>query len=163
MVRTRATRGDAHPELPLDPDSDRLPAHLRPLSIALVATGGFVGTSCRYALERTWPATDTGWPVATFAANVTGSLVLGFLLEALLRSGSDTGRRRHVRLLAGVGFCGAFTTYSALAVEVQALLAPHAHAQARGIAYALATVVCGFVATAAGILIGQRAAGGRRV
>lgn len=55
--------------------------------------------------------------VGTFAANVSGAFVLGATLETLTLLGPDGGWRRHARLFLGTGFCGAFTTYSALALR----------------------------------------------
>ena len=146
--------GDAHKELALDPDaSGGAGAPHWPESIALVAAGGVAGTLCRY-----WVALAVhpvrGWPVATFTVNMVGAFVLGLLLESLARRGPDVGRLRRLRLVAGVGFCGAFTTYSALAVEVTGLL--RAGHGGTALAYATATVLTGFIATVAGIAAGSR-------
>lgn len=124
----------------------------------LVALGGAVGTTARAQLEAAFPTPEGGWPWATFAINMVGSLILGMLLESLLRSGSDTGWRRAVRLGCGTGILGGFTTYSTFVLEVEELL--------RGghtvvmVAYALVSVVVGVIA--AGIGIGMAASMGRR-
>ena len=122
--------------------------------IGLVAAGGLFGAAAREALEqaiRTRPGT---FPVATFVVNLTGAFLLGLLLEALARSGEDRGRRRHLRLLAGTGFLGAFTTYSTLAIETDLLVRSGHHASAT--IYALASALGGLVAVAAGITAGAR-------
>lgn len=95
---------------------------LRVSYIALVMVGGGAGVLARYGAEQAIPA-PAGWPLATLAVNVSGAYALGVLLEALHRSGPDTGSRRIVRLLAGTGFLGAFTTYSTLALDVTRLMA----------------------------------------
>jgi CrcB protein len=146
---------DPHPELPLDPDAFPSPAwHRQPLALGLVALGGFAGTLARYGLARAEPTHARAWPWATFVANVVGAFVLGLLLEALARRGLDDGWRLRTRLLAGTGFCGAFTTYSALAVETDLLVRDHRPGLACG--YFAATVVVGLGATVLGLLAAGR-------
>jgi CrcB protein len=83
--------------------------------------------------------------------NLVGAFVLGLLLEGLVRRGPDVGRRRQLRLFAGTGFCGGFTTYSALAVELDILLRDQQLGTAGG--YAGVTLVGGALVTVLGILI----------
>ncbi len=151
-------RSDQHPELPVDSDVhsevDESPQHLRPASVALVAVGGCAGTSARYALLGLLPAGADGWSAATLTANLAGALVLGALLEGLARSGLDVRRRRQWRLLAGVGFCGAFTTYSSLAVDVTRLV--RGSHPATALAYAGTTVIVGFLVTMLGVWLASR-------
>ncbi|MBG6181342.1 fluoride efflux transporter FluC [Arthrobacter sp. CAN_A1] len=90
--------------------------HWRPTLILLVFLGGMGGTLSRFWLDGELPAPQ-GWPLPTLLINLCGSFLLGLLLEAHLRSGPDRGKRRMVRLLAGTGFLGGFTTYSTFAVE----------------------------------------------
>lgn len=118
-----------------------------PAGAALVAVGGVLGVLLRALL--TSPAAPGAWPWATFAVNVAGSLLLGALL-AVLQRGPDVGRRRAVRLAAGTGVLGGFTTYSTFALEVEQLLSS-GHA-ATGVAYALVSVVLGVVAAGVGIV-----------
>jgi len=142
-----------------DPDASGpagLPFHLRPAVLALVLVGGAGGTAARYGLEEAFPHHGTNWPTGTFVANILGAFVLGLLLEALVRRGDDTGRRRSVRLLMGVGFCGAFTTYSTLALEISLFVRDHAVGMAA--LYAAATVVAGVVAAWMGIVVATTAA-----
>ncbi|TFD70476.1 CrcB family protein [Cryobacterium sp. Hb1] len=80
------------------------------------------------------------------------ALLLGVLLEALARRGTNAGRRRTARLLLGTGLLGGFTTYSALATDSVLLLQDGATGVA--IAYGLGSVLFGGVATWLGILIG---------
>lgn len=146
---------DPHVELPVDPDYQR-PLHLQPAVWAWVLAGGFVGTGLRWAIETALPTAAGGWPWATYLINLSGAFVLGVLLETLARAGADVGWRQRLRLFGGTGLCGAFTTYSALALEVS-LLGRHGVPWV-GIAYGLSTVMLGFVAAWAGITVAGRVA-----
>jgi CrcB protein len=86
----------------------------------LISIGAILGANARY-LVGIWAGNYFGasFPYGTFIVNITGSFVLGFLLAA------TTGRLQvspELRLLLGVGFLGAYTTFSSLAVETLTLL-----------------------------------------
>jgi len=128
------------------------PAYRQPGILALVAAGGAAGTLARALVEQVFPARAGQWPWATFVINVTGAFLLGLLLQTLALGGPDTGWRRSARLGLGTGVLGGFTTYSTFAVETirsPALLA---------ITYAVATVLLGGLAAAAGMRVAQRRA-----
>jgi CrcB protein len=136
------------------PDAPTRPAHHQPLLVLAVAGGGLLGTPVRYAVGRWLPTPADGWPTATFLVNLVGAFLLGLLLEALARRGPDVGGRRALRLFAGTGFCGALTTYSTLAVEVDLLA--DADRWATAVAYGLASAVAGLGAAAAGLAVAGR-------
>ena len=98
--------------------------HRRPLivleSLALVATGGFLGANARYLVGRA----VAGLP-GTFLANVVGCFLLGFLVYEQQFAGS---LRERSRLVFAVGFLSSFTTYSTFAAETVALSPPVAAA-----------------------------------
>ena len=127
--------------------------HLNPRLVALVALGGMVGTAGRYLLSEALPSRG-GWPVATFLANVVGSFVLGALLEALVRRGSENPGRRAVRLGVGTGVLGGFTTFNSLAIELERLLAHGALLTAA--TYAVATLTLGLLACLLGVVVSAR-------
>ncbi|MBD2764434.1 CrcB family protein [Kocuria sp. cx-455] len=145
-------------QLPTDPDTDAgqtttgepRPVHLRWTSLVAVFAGGSVGTGTREALTLAFPASG-GIPWTIFAVNLCGAFLLGVLLDALARRGPDRGRRRLLRLLVGTGFMGGFTTYSAFAVNTACLLG--AGEATAGIGHGLGTLLCGGLATWAGIVI----------
>lgn len=117
--------------------------------------GGTVGTAARASLtDLLGVRAGLGSPGATLIINLVGCLVLGVLLEALARRGPDVGRRRLLRLGLGTGFCGGFTTYSTLALDVALDLRGSLPWQ--GIGYAALSLVLGLLVTAAGVLIGSR-------
>jgi CrcB protein len=115
--------------------------------------GGAGGTAARYLLGSE-VAGGSQLPLVIFLINVVGAFLLGVLLERLGRARGEQERRRLVRLFAGTGFLGGFTTYSSLAIEVVQL--GQAGLVARAAAYALGTVLLGAVASLAGIVAGAR-------
>jgi CrcB protein len=146
-------RPDRGNELPLDPDlAPEHQPHLRPSLIAAVAIGAVIGTLARYGIDVAWPLGSSSFPLPTLLINLSGAFVLGLLIETLVRRGDDSGPRRVVRLVAGTGVWGAFTTYSALAVQSDLLF--RGHHIVIGVAYGVASVVGGLIATSVGIGLG---------
>jgi CrcB protein len=132
------------------------PPHRRLPLVLAVGLGGALGTGARHGLSALVPAVD-GWPVATLAVNLLGAFLLGLLLESLLVRGEESRRATLLRLGAGTGLLGGFTTFSALALETERLLSGGAPGQA--LAYLGITVAGGFTACLAGVLLAAR---GRR-
>jgi fluoride exporter len=76
----------------------------------LVALGAAVGAPLRYLVDRFVQARHrTPAPLGTLTVNIAGSLLLGGLTGAAVP--------HDVLLVAGVGLCGALTTWSTLAFE----------------------------------------------
>jgi len=112
-----------------------------------------VGVAGREGLSLAVPDVG-GVPVVVPVVNVVGAFLLGYLYEALTRSGAGPATASRLKLLLGTGFCGGFTTYSSLATDTAVLLD-----QARwdlGAVYALGTVLVGAAATVGGIALGAR-------
>ena len=130
------------------------PPHHDPRLIAVVALGGMVGTTARWALTNALGSSANGFPTATLVENVVGSFLLGALLEALLRRGDETPRGRVLRLGLGTGVLGGFTTFSALAYELERLLAGGQVTLA--VVYAVLSLVLGILACVAGIALAAR-------
>jgi len=76
------------------------------VSALLVALGAAVGAPLRLLAGRTL---DRGTHWGTLLVNLVGSALLGWLV--------GHGVDEHPMALLGTGFCGAFTTYSAVAVQ----------------------------------------------
>lgn len=113
----------------------------RPLVDAgLVALGGALGSLTRWGVGELLPGT---W--ATLTVNLVGCLAIGLLV------GLVEDRRPRLRLLAGVGFLGGFTTFSAFLLETSAL------STGPGAAYAVATVVGCTLLAALGLRAGRSA------
>lgn len=113
--------------------------------LATVALGGAAGTVLREAIDRAVPATASGFPWATLAVNVGGSLIIGVVVVAALERAAPS---RFMRPLLGTGFCGGLTTFSTFAVETDRLL--RAGSVGIAFAYVAASLVGGFAAVAAG-------------
>ena len=85
-----------------------------------LALGGVLGTFSRYCLSQ-WVHEKVGasFPWGTMAVNTIGCLAAGFLFGAVIkgRDVADPG----ISLFWVTGFCGAFTTFSALILETSTL------------------------------------------
>jgi CrcB protein len=90
------------------------------LPFLLVGAGGFLGANARYVVARVVGAlVDTRFPLGTFVINVGGSFLLGVLVAVAGEKVLPTSES--MRLALGVGFLGAFTTFSTFEFETHAL------------------------------------------
>jgi len=138
------------------PHDRRVGARPRDLGVlALIAVGGMLGASARYALGRLMPVHAGRFPWATFSANLAGSFALGFA-GVLIRHWYPTGRR--TRAFVATGVIGAFTTMSSLQVETALLVADDK--ALTGVLYAVSTLVCGLALAAFGVGVGRLVAEG---
>jgi CrcB protein len=90
------------------------------LSLVLyVGLGGALGSVSRYALTYMIQSRLTSpFPVATLLINITGSLLLGFVVRYTADSASLSAE---TRLLLTTGFCGGYTTFSTFSYETARL------------------------------------------
>jgi fluoride exporter len=116
--------------------------------VLAVLAGGALGAPARYLADRAIQARhDSVFPAGTFAVNLAGSLVLGFLL----------GAQRHLGLpsaafaLVGTGFCGGLTTFSSFGYETVRLVADGALAEAA--LNVLGSLLAGVLLARAGFLL----------
>lgn len=126
----------------------------RVTALLLVAVGGAAGSAARAAVALALPGAPL---VATFLVNMVGAFALAVLVGATAPPPDHERRRRGVRLLVGTGFCGGFTTYSAVALHTAELLQDPATAAGSGYVaagYAIATLGLGAVATLSGLMAG---------
>lgn len=116
-------------------------------NLLVISLGGALGAISRYALgvwiSNRW---NQGFPIHTFIINITGAFLLGFLQILLIE-------RLNVsplwRLGIGVGFLGAFTTFSTFGFEVISLLEGGSLVTA-GL-YTFLSIVVGFTGVALGV------------
>ncbi|MHB8491005.1 MAG: fluoride efflux transporter CrcB [Solirubrobacteraceae bacterium] len=119
--------------------------------LGAIAAGGALGAVLRVWIGRHLGASGDAWPWATFAVNVTGSFALAYLATRLQeRLPLSTYRRP----LLGTGFCGAYTTFSTMQVEVLGLLEAHRYGIAVG--YSLSSVLAGLAAIRLGSALVRR-------
>lgn len=91
------------------------------LPYLLVGAGGFIGANARFAVGRfVGSAFETQFPLGTFVINISGSFLLGVLGAVVAQRAFANSEA--ARLALGVGFLGAFTTFSTFEFETHALL-----------------------------------------
>jgi CrcB protein len=112
-----------------------------PRELAAIFAGGMLGALARVWIAQHLVTADDQWPWAIFLINVSGSVVLAYSVTRLQeRLPQSTYRRPFL----GTGFCGAFTTFSTMELEILTLLRVDRVGMAVG--YAAASVVCGYLA-----------------
>jgi fluoride exporter len=120
--------------------------------LAAVFVGGFIGTIARFGLAEALPVSPGEWPWATFAVNIVGAFLLGYFTTRLQERLPLSSYRRP---LLGTGLCGGLTTFSTMQVELLHMLDGDDLALAA--AYALVSVVAGFLAVAVATNLVRRA------
>lgn len=119
--------------------------------VLYAAFGGAVGTVARYLLTlfiQTRAGAD--FPVATLLINISGSVLLGFLMRYGLEA---TTASPGVRLLLTTGFCGGYTTFSTFSYETARILEDGEWQ--RGGVYVLASVVISLAGTFVGFALAR--------
>ncbi|WP_332646803.1 fluoride efflux transporter CrcB [Lysinibacillus sp. 54212] len=88
-----------------------------------IALGGFLGAISRYLISIFLKAhMKSGFPIATFSVNILGSYALGLVMSSNLSLGYLS--------FGGIGFLGAFTTFSTFSYEAIQLMAEKRYAKA---------------------------------
>ncbi len=121
------------------------------LNIALVATGGAIGSVFRY-LVGVWSVRLAGpnFPWGTLAVNVVGSFMIGLLVELVARR---LNASMEMRLFLVSGVLGGFTTFSSFALDAASLL--ERGATGLSIVYVLASLIVSIAAVFAGLALGR--------
>jgi CrcB protein len=151
-----AAEAIAEAELPVAP-ADRpaaLPSgwwsHLVPY--VAVSAGAVIGAEARYVVGAQvaahWPG---NFPWGTLLINLTGSLILGFLITLIAERFRDPP---FVRLFLATGLLGAYTTFSTFSVETVTLV-HHGHA-ILALTYVLASLLGGYSAARGGVALAFR-------
>jgi fluoride exporter len=120
------------------------------LDFLWVCLGAAVGAPARYLVDRAVQRrSQTALPWGTVLVNITGSFAFGVLTGLVDGQGAPSA----LTLLAGAGFCGAFTTFSTLAYETLRLIETDRWRQA------LATVAASVAGGLGAALLGYALAG----
>lgn len=86
----------------------------------LIALGGAFGASFRFYISQlilNW--LGKGFPFATLAVNISGSLIMGALYGLIEQNVIEVSV---YRTLIGIGFLGAFTTFSTFSLDTLLLI-----------------------------------------
>jgi CrcB protein len=126
--------------------STRVPPGL--VGVGAVLAGGLIGSLVRATIFALAPTPDGGFPTATLAVNLIGSLLLGFYLSRRQRA---VVGRWSLQFWA-IGVLGSLTTFSAFSVEVVVLVDGGAVATAA--AYVGASILGGLFLAAFGERLG---------
>lgn len=119
--------------------------------LASIFLGGSAGAALRVGLSSAFSTPAGSWPWVTFTINVVGAFLLGYFITRLQeRLPLSTYRRPFL----GTGFCGAFTTFSTLQIELLKMLERGDWGLA--VAYAGASVLAGYLAVFAATAIVRR-------
>ena len=119
-------------------------------ALLLVFIGGGTGSVIRYLIGRAFnPSQSISLPLGTLMINLLGSFIIGILWGI---SEKTNNQNSSVQLLLITGFCGGFTTFSAIAVETLNL----ANTPLISVTYVVTTFAVGISATHIGSLPGDR-------
>jgi CrcB protein len=118
--------------------------------LLLVAIGGAAGAVARYAIGG-WIQlrAGAGFPLGTLVVNVTGSLVLAFVVRFL----EGVAAPPEWRGFLAIGLCGAYTTFSTFGYESVQLL--QGGQWSRATVYVMSSVLLSLLAVLVGFRLAQ--------
>ena len=118
----------------------------------LVGVGGFIGANARFMVERVVGAMfETRFPLGTFVINISGSFLLGILGTIIAQRVMPSSES--LRLALGIGFLGAYTTFSTFEYETHALFEDGSWFTAT--TNMVASLFVGLLAVRAGIVVAR--------
>ena len=122
-------------------------------TIVAIGLAGALGALARYGLDgvvsRRLP---TSFPWGTFVVNISGALVLGFLITLMTEQLTTSP---WLRSALTIGFLGAYTTFSTLSFETYRLLEDGAYGLA--LANTIGSLAAGLGAVYMGVVVGRLA------
>ena len=131
--------------------------HTTVKSVLAVFIGGLAGSAARIGITLVaGQINDYWWPYPTLLVNLIGSFVLGFLVGHGM-----TSMPVWLRLGVTTGFLGAFTTLSAISLDVAVPIVRHGVGPLIVMgSYAIGSIIMGLVSAIVGLRLGARRAGG---
>lgn len=124
------------------------------MDVLAVFVGAGLGGVLRHLLNllslRLWPF---GFPIATLFINISGSLIMGFVVDWLALRG---GAPQMLRLFATTGILGGYTTFSTFSLEAGLLWKSGRTLEA--VLYVVTSVGLSLLGLAAGMLLARRLA-----
>lgn len=127
--------------------------HIVLLSYLFVGVGGALGAMARFALNVVLQR-GVSFPWGTLSANLLGCLLMGVIAQLVATSSwfNNAGIiPDQYRLIFAIGFCGSFTTLSALVMELHTMLQRNEILASFG--YLLVSVAGGFACFYAGFML----------
>jgi CrcB protein len=121
-----------------------------PRRLAAIYLGGVLGALARVGLAEAAPHGAASWPWATFAVNLAGAFLLGYLIASMRGHPEESPRFA----LLTTGFCGTLTTFATMQLELYEMLDGGDAGLAAG--YAAATLAAGYLLVMGGRLLGER-------
>lgn len=121
------------------------------MHLLVIGLGGFAGAIARYAVDG-WVSTLVrgSFPWGTLVVNVSGSLLIGLLFALLVERAALAAELRGPLM---IGFLGAYTTFSTLALESWRMIEDGALIAAT--VNLVGSVVIGLIAVVIGISLGR--------
>lgn len=117
------------------------------LLVILIALGGALGALARYGLGGLVQGNRVHFPYGTLVVNILGCLAMGGLMGLV----NANIAKPELRTFIGIGFLGAFTTFSTFSFE--ALILFRNHDTAGGLLYVGLTMVGCLAAVTVGYLV----------
>ena len=122
-------------------------------SYGMVAVGGALGAVARFALNVMLQR-DVSYAWGTRTANLVGCLIMGAIAQLVATAAWFNAAGivpDQYRLLLAIGFCGSFTTLSALIMELHTML--QRNEILNSFAYLMITMIGGFACFYAGFML----------
>ena len=113
--------------------------------LAVIAAGGALGAAARFGLSIAWPTPEGGFPWTIFTVNISGCLLIGFLMALQ--------PPELARLFLGTGVLGGYTTFSAYTLDFQHLVS--AGRAGLALVYVFGTLVAALLAVQTGAMLAR--------
>jgi CrcB protein len=118
----------------------------------LVGAGGFLGANARFIINKVFiHIWGLNFPYGTFFINVSGSFLLGLIWDIAIYSKAVPPE--YLKYFFGVGFLGAYTTFSTFEFETSALLKDGNFFLAAS--YVIFSIILGLAAVRLGLMAGK--------